>query len=295
MKVSSMAALRHFASYPLDICTEEEVPRCRATPLMALPVRPLGHTDLSDARGQESGLPGLPPPTGEGPAGAPPPPSSASRTRRILLELKQFMAHNHPAIEVFPSDDVSFWKLLLEGPEGTPYQGGIWVLYCQLPPEYPEAPPRIRFVTPIRHCNINAHGRVCHSILDRNYTADTSVLSIMQCIYGLMLNPDYDDPLDSTLALEFYEASGTYEDSIMRHVQRHAGSRSREAVRSSLLSGEEEPGPHSCNQSHAPPALPEPSLEHSSCESDEVDFDDEDEDSDLEDEYEESVGDGSDL
>merc|ERR1712134_78381 len=99
----------------------------------------------------------------------------------------------------------------MEGPGGTPYQKGTWLLSCQFSQGYPEQPPEIRFVTPIRHCNVNSYGRICHSILDRNYTTDTTVLSIMHCIYGLLLNPDYEDPLDSTLALEFYEASGVYE------------------------------------------------------------------------------------
>ena len=32
----------------------------------------------------------------------------------------------------------------------------------------------------------------------------------MECVYGLLLTPDYDDPLDSTLVLEFYQGSGTF-------------------------------------------------------------------------------------
>lgn len=299
MQVNSAAALRHFMTHDIDMCTEDKVPQCRAMPLLTLPVRELGATDLSEPTAEEPARNS----TAAAPAAdagnaaplplpdevlAPPRTAAAeqlqnrARQRRVLIELRQFMNHGHPAVEVFPSDDLSFWKLLLEGPEGTPYHGGVWVLYCHLPSEYPEVAPRIRFVTPIRHCNVNAHGRICHSILDRNYTADTTVLSIMHCIYGLMLNPDYDDPLDSTLALEFYEASGTYEDSIRRHVQTYAGGRSREAVRQSLLSGKEEHGPHSAPRkqpevhpdAHSP--LDEDSEEDEEAGSHDPDEDDED-------------------
>lgn len=31
------------------------------------------------------------------------------------------------------------------------------------PVEYPLLPPEMRFVTPILHCNINAHGKICKS------------------------------------------------------------------------------------------------------------------------------------
>lgn len=75
---------------------------------------------------------------------------------------------------------------------------------------------------------------MCHSIFDRNYTADTAISTILQCVYGLLLNPDVDDPLDSTLALEFYNDNGLYETSILEHVQRHAMEKSRDEWRKEL-------------------------------------------------------------
>ena len=51
-------------------------------------------------------------------------------------------------------------------------------------------------MTPVKHCNINCYGRICHSIFDRNYTVDTNMSTILECIYGLLLNPDVTDPLD---------------------------------------------------------------------------------------------------
>jgi len=82
------------------------------------------------------------------------------------------------------------------GPDSTPYKEGTFVLYCRFPPNYPQAAPEIRFVTPVKHCNINCYGRICHSIFDRNYTVDTNMSTILECIYGLLLNPDVTDPLD---------------------------------------------------------------------------------------------------
>ena len=48
----------------------------------------------------------------------------------------------------------------------------------------------------IYHCNINSIGRICHSVLDRNYTSDISVKSILSCVYGLLMTPEPKDPLD---------------------------------------------------------------------------------------------------
>jgi len=150
------------------------------------------------------------------------------RTRRILREMKWLLNNSHPAVDIYPCErDMGFWRLVMEGPEGTPYAGGSWLLYMEFPANYPDQAPEMRFVTPIKHCNINSYGRICHSIFGRNYTPDTTIAVILQCVYGLLLNPDVSDPLDSTLALEFYESSGLYEISIVNHVKRHAKFRDR--------------------------------------------------------------------
>ena len=92
----------------------------------------------------------------------------------------------------------------------------------EFPENFPRAPPNVRFVTRILHCNINSYGRVCHSILDRNWSSTTSIKSVLDNIYGLLLVPDVDDPLDSTLALARADDSGAYEGTIIAHTKRYA-------------------------------------------------------------------------
>jgi len=223
--VKGQMGLNAFSRFPADPCSVDRVPPKRPQPLLEARTRRLDGAML-----EEDAARGTTPSASTG---------SPGQLRRVLGELRRLHQQPHPSIDVYPGEDITFWKLVVEGPEGTPYQGGVWLVSCQLPSEYPDVAPVIRFVTPIRHCNINAYGRVCHSIFDRNYTSDTTVLEILHCIYGLLLNPDYEDPLDSTLALEFYEASGVYEDSIRRHVEQHAH-RSRAAWRQHLEDNDEE-------------------------------------------------------
>jgi len=51
---------------------------------------------------------------------------------------------------------------------------------------------------------------------------------LFNCIYGLFISPDVDDPLDSTLALAFYDDSGIYETTIVEHTRKHATGSGRE-------------------------------------------------------------------
>lgn len=64
--------------------------------------------------------------------------------------------------------------------------------------------------------------QVCHAILDRSWMPNTSVSTIFACVYGLLLYPDHDDPLDSTLTFQMYDTDGQYQAAIVEHVQKHA-------------------------------------------------------------------------
>jgi ubiquitin-protein ligase len=136
-----------------------------------------------------------------------------ARQRRLLREMRALMRKSHPNFDVYPCEtDIGFWRLVLSMDQApdmyTPYAGGCWLLYILFPPEYPERPPEVRFVTTIRPCNVNAHGRICHSIFDRNYTTDTSVTDILSSVYALVLTPDADDAVDTTLAFQCHEDLG---------------------------------------------------------------------------------------
>ena len=63
--------------------------------------------------------------------------------------------------------------------------------------------------------------------------------TILQCVFGLLLNPDKDDGIDSTLALSANNDSGEYEAAIISHVQIHA-SRPRAELVAGLEAGDVE-------------------------------------------------------
>ena len=116
--------------------------------------------------------------------------------KRLMKELRMLSKNPHCAIRIFPSEDnICFWRVIISGPESTPYVNGTWLLTMEFPTNFPRSPPHVRFVTKILHCNINSYGRVCHSILDRNWSSETRVKTVLDCIYGLLLAPDVDDPL----------------------------------------------------------------------------------------------------
>lgn len=111
----------------------------------------------------------------------------------------------------------------MQGPPDTPYEKGVFELYCQFGPDYPVKPPLVRFVTQVYHCNINTVGRICHNIFDRNYNAHITMREILEAVYGLLIIPEPDDPLDSILAEEFLTSRDIYEREAKKHTEETAG------------------------------------------------------------------------
>ena len=78
---------------------------------------------------------------------------------RIKNEI-QFISNN-PILNIginieLPRDDNIFeWRGFLIGPDDTPYKGGFFYFKILFPREYPKRSPKIIFLTPIYHVNIN--------------------------------------------------------------------------------------------------------------------------------------------
>ncbi|CAL8273091.1 unnamed protein product [Gadus morhua 'NCC'] len=145
------------------------------------------------------------------------------KDKRILEELRSLHCDPHPYLTIFPSEsDFTFWKILLQGPPDTSYENGTFELYCQFGPDYPVKPPTIRFVTVMYHCNINSSGRICHNIFDRGYNAHITMKEILEAVYGLLIAPEPEDPLDSILAEKFQSSKEEYEQEAKDHTAKTA-------------------------------------------------------------------------
>ena len=87
----------------------------------------------------------------------------------------------------------------LTGPEGSPFEGGVFLLTVHITGRYPFEPPRCRFLTPLYHPNIDAGGRICLDTLKSppagSWSPAVSLPSLLLSIRSLMAEPNPDDGL----------------------------------------------------------------------------------------------------
>ena len=73
--------------------------------------------------------------------------------------------------------NIDHWKASINGPAGTPYEGGVFRLDIIFPRYYPYQPMQIKFETPIFHPNISRLGQICLDILRQMWSPNLTVSS----------------------------------------------------------------------------------------------------------------------
>ena len=102
-------------------------------------------------------------------------------------------------------DNLNEWGGIIVGPEGTPYEGGIYQLDILFPKDYPFKPPKIKITTPIYHCNISGNGYICLDVLKDKWSPVLTISKVMLSICSLLNDPNPADPLRPEIAREFEE------------------------------------------------------------------------------------------
>lgn len=99
------------------------------------------------------------------------------------------------------------WQALIDGPEGSPYEGGVFRALLTFPPNYPMMPPEMQFLSDVWHPNIHADGKVCISILhppgkdpnhyesqDERWSAALSVEKVLLSVMSMLAEPNSESP-----------------------------------------------------------------------------------------------------
>lgn len=120
---------------------------------------------------------------------------------RINKELMDLSRDPPMTCSAGPAGDNPYhWHATIMGPEGSPYQGGVFFLTIHFPADYPFKPPKVSFTTRIYHCNINSNGAICLDILKENWSPALTISKVLLSISSLLTDPNPEDPLVPEIA-----------------------------------------------------------------------------------------------
>ena len=156
--------------------------------------------------------------------------SSAAR-RRLLVEFTHFQKDQTLGVSGAQSeDDLMLWNAAILGPSDTPFEKRSFELTLKFSERYPYEPPKINFVSPIFHPNINfSTGQMNLGILMGTWNPAYNVCAILLSIQCILNDPIIDTPaniLNSMAARLFQENRQEYNRRVMEVLN------SNESVRS---------------------------------------------------------------
>jgi len=129
-----------------------------------------------------------------------------STVKRLRMELDDLMSNPPTNCSAgIVDEDIYHWNATVMGPEGSPYEGGVFYLNIEFPMDYPFKPPKVVFLTKIYHCNINSSGGICLDILKEQWSPALTVAKILLSICSLLDDQNPQDPLMPDIANLFMQ------------------------------------------------------------------------------------------
>lgn len=116
------------------------------------------------------------------------------------------------------------FRVVLDGPKGTPYESGSWQIRFTFATTYPFTSPSVGFVEHIMHPNIDwASGSVCLDALNKKWSPVFTLKHIMDSLLPYLLAyPNPEDPLNREAALLMQESPEIYTRKVIEATKRYA-------------------------------------------------------------------------
>lgn len=150
--------------------------------------------------------------------------NTMSTTSRLKKELQDI--NNNPPANCSAGvidDDIYNWQATIMGPEGSPYQGGVFYLKIEFPHDYPFKPPKVQFITKIYHCNINSSGNICLDILKEQWSPALTISKILLSICSLLDDQNPNDPLMVDIANLYMSDKEKFLHNARQYTLKYAG------------------------------------------------------------------------
>ena len=83
-------------------------------------------------------------------------------------------------------------RLLLEGPENSPYKDGLYKIELEFYDIFPNSPPNVKFITKIWHPLVEyTTGKMCQDYFKENWSDKNNVKNFVDLLQNLLVNYNF--------------------------------------------------------------------------------------------------------
>lgn len=151
-------------------------------------------------------------------------------TKKIASELRKLLSDPPGGIRLILNEkDLCDVQADIEGPTGTPYEGGVFRCKLVIGSEFPSAPPRGLFLTKIFHPNVATSGDICVNTLKKDWSPELGLTHVLQVIRCLLIVPFPESALNEEASRLFLESYDEYSRRAALYTSIHAGAKMRKA------------------------------------------------------------------
>ncbi|XP_060592493.1 ubiquitin-conjugating enzyme E2 G1-like [Ruditapes philippinarum] len=161
-----------------------------------------------------------------------------AQDQSALLLRKQLADLNKNPVEGFSAglkddNDLYIWEVVIIGPQDTLFEGGMFKAELTFTKDYPQKPPKMRFITKMFHPNIGKDGSVCISILhepgDDKYGYESAserwlpihtVETIIVSVISMLAEPNDESPANVDAAKMWREENKEFRRVVSRLVRK---------------------------------------------------------------------------
>eukprot|EP00835_Amoeboradix_gromovi_P001137 NODE_45_length_27728_cov_0.328387.p19 type:complete len:160 gc:universal NODE_45_length_27728_cov_0.328387:11192-10713(-) len=113
------------------------------------------------------------------------------------------------------------WLCKIPGPDGSPFEGGLFNLELLFSDSYPQNPPEVIFKPALFHPNIYTTGHVCLSLLQNDWKPSISIVTLLINLRDFLKTPNIKSPANGEAAKLFARKDKkTYNDKVKALVKR---------------------------------------------------------------------------
>jgi len=159
---------------------------------------------------------------------------STQAIARLQKELKDLMKNPVEGFKVELADESNLfeWVVYITGPPGTEFENGIFKAVMNFPDDYPNSPPKMKFLSDMWHPNVYPDGGVCISILhtpdplnpeekaEECWRPIQTVESILVSVCSMLSDPNFSSPANVDASVELRKNADGFKKRIHKLVEK---------------------------------------------------------------------------